>query len=104
VQALPGTLMYDPFLGTGSLIYPCAHFGALVSGSDIDITMMRGKDGPNHYDGGVFGGRGEGCESQHKRFLLWPCADVAQRCEAASTLPQSSTASRRASSTSGRPT
>lgn len=30
-KARPGTLMYDPFAGTGSMLYTAAHFGALVS-------------------------------------------------------------------------
>lgn len=44
--AVPGKLMYDPFLGTGSMAYPTAHFGALVYGSDIDGRQMRGKGKP----------------------------------------------------------
>ncbi|KAI0075120.1 tRNA guanosine-2'-O-methyltransferase [Panus rudis PR-1116 ss-1] len=41
--AAPGKLLYDPFLGTGSLAYTTAHFGAWVYGSDIDGRQMRGK-------------------------------------------------------------
>ncbi|KAF4620526.1 hypothetical protein D9613_000293 [Agrocybe pediades] len=41
--ASPGKLVYDPFMGTGSMAYPTAHFGALVYGSDIDGRQMRGK-------------------------------------------------------------
>ncbi|KAF8972985.1 tRNA guanosine-2'-O-methyltransferase [Flammula alnicola] len=36
-------LIYDPFMGTGSMAYPTSHFGALVIGSDIDGRQMRGK-------------------------------------------------------------
>ncbi|EAU91719.1 RNA methylase [Coprinopsis cinerea okayama7 len=43
--ASPGKLMYDPFMGTGSMAYPVAHFGSLVFGSDIDGRQMRGKQG-----------------------------------------------------------
>lgn len=43
--ASPGKLMYDPFMGTGSMAYPIAHFGSLVFGSDIDGRQMRGKQG-----------------------------------------------------------
>jgi hypothetical protein len=32
----PGSLVYDPFVGTGSLIVACAHFGSYVIGSDLD--------------------------------------------------------------------
>ncbi|OSX66131.1 hypothetical protein POSPLADRAFT_1177562 [Postia placenta MAD-698-R-SB12] len=42
--AAPGKLIYDPFIGTGSMAYTTAHFGALVFGSDIDGRQMRGKD------------------------------------------------------------
>ena len=45
VQARPGALFFDPFVGTGSLTVACAHFGAIMFGSDIDPRTIRGKDG-----------------------------------------------------------
>ncbi|KAG9316557.1 tRNA guanosine-2'-O-methyltransferase [Chiua virens] len=45
-QAAPGKLMYDPFIGTGSMAYTTAYFGAHVYGSDIDGRQMRGKVKP----------------------------------------------------------
>ncbi|KAF9183841.1 hypothetical protein BGZ51_001983 [Haplosporangium sp. Z 767] len=44
-QALcaPGKLVYDPFVGTGSFLMTCAHFGAMTVGSDIDGRQIRGK-------------------------------------------------------------
>ncbi|KAF8608623.1 tRNA guanosine-2'-O-methyltransferase [Ceratobasidium sp. AG-I] len=42
--AAPGKLVYDPFVGTGSMLYTAAHFGAMVFGSDIDGRQMRGKE------------------------------------------------------------
>ncbi|ORX34805.1 S-adenosyl-L-methionine-dependent methyltransferase [Kockovaella imperatae] len=44
-QALPapGKIVYDPFAGTGSLLYSCAHWGTYVMASDIDGRQMRGK-------------------------------------------------------------
>ncbi|CAB4256802.1 similar to Saccharomyces cerevisiae YOL124C TRM11 Catalytic subunit of an adoMet- dependent tRNA methyltransferase complex (Trm11p-Trm112p) [Maudiozyma barnettii] len=42
-QVKPGSLMYDPFAGTGSFLTAGGHFGALVMGSDIDGRMIRGK-------------------------------------------------------------
>ncbi|KAH8107747.1 tRNA guanosine-2'-O-methyltransferase, partial [Cristinia sonorae] len=42
--ASPGKLVYDPFVGTGSMAYTTAHFGAWVFGSDIDGRQMRGKE------------------------------------------------------------
>ncbi|KAF9447960.1 tRNA guanosine-2'-O-methyltransferase [Macrolepiota fuliginosa MF-IS2] len=44
--ASPGKWIYDPFMGTGSMAYPTAHFGAVVFGSDIDGRQMRGKGKP----------------------------------------------------------
>ncbi|KZV88323.1 tRNA guanosine-2'-O-methyltransferase [Exidia glandulosa HHB12029] len=41
--ASPGKLMYDPFVGTGSMLYTAAHFGAIVFGSDIDGRQIRGR-------------------------------------------------------------
>ncbi|CAI4036202.1 hypothetical protein SMKI_15G0400 [Saccharomyces mikatae IFO 1815] len=42
-QVKPGTVMYDPFAGTGSFLVAGGHFGSLVIGSDIDGRMIRGK-------------------------------------------------------------
>ena len=39
----PGSLVYDPFVGTGSFLYTCSYFGAYTMGSDIDGRQMRGK-------------------------------------------------------------
>ncbi|EPQ27304.1 uncharacterized protein PFL1_05226 [Pseudozyma flocculosa PF-1] len=39
----PGRMVYDPFAGTGSLLYAAAVFGAMTLGSDIDGRTMRGK-------------------------------------------------------------
>ncbi|OAD75428.1 hypothetical protein PHYBLDRAFT_132663, partial [Phycomyces blakesleeanus NRRL 1555(-)] len=41
--AAPGKLVYDPFVGTGSFLFTCAHFGAFTMGSDIDGRQIRGK-------------------------------------------------------------
>lgn len=43
-QAGPGKLIYDPFVGTGSFLFTCAHFGSYTMGSDIDGRQIRGKD------------------------------------------------------------
>ncbi|KAI8380188.1 S-adenosyl-L-methionine-dependent methyltransferase [Blakeslea trispora] len=41
--ASAGKLVYDPFVGTGSFLFTCAHFGAYTLGSDIDGRQIRGK-------------------------------------------------------------
>lgn len=42
-QALvkPGKFVYDPFVGTGSILVAAAHFGAITMGADIDIKVVR---------------------------------------------------------------
>lgn len=44
-QAAPGKLFYDPFMGTGGFPLACAHYGAVVTGSDIDGRSIRGTGG-----------------------------------------------------------
>ncbi|GIZ40717.1 hypothetical protein CKM354_000404500 [Cercospora kikuchii] len=43
----PGTLAYDPFMGTGSFPLAAAHFGSTVFGSDLDGRSIRGKKSRN---------------------------------------------------------
>ena len=40
VQA--GSLVLDPFVGTGSVLVAASHFGALCFGSDIDMRVLKG--------------------------------------------------------------
>ena len=47
VLAAPGKIVYDPFVGTGSLPLACSHYGAIAYGSDLDGRAVRGKDGLN---------------------------------------------------------
>jgi tRNA (guanine10-N2)-methyltransferase len=49
-----GSVVYDPFVGTGSILVACALRGAgHVVGSDIDIRVLRGK-GPGQNIGSNF--------------------------------------------------
>lgn len=41
--ARPGALVFDPFVGTGSLLVAATAFGARCLGADIDIRVLRGK-------------------------------------------------------------
>ncbi|CAG8455026.1 13225_t:CDS:10 [Acaulospora morrowiae] len=41
--ATAGKLIYDPFVGTGSFLFTCAHHGAYTMGSDIDGRQIRGQ-------------------------------------------------------------
>ena len=36
-------LVFDPFVGTGSLLVACAHYGAYVMGTDIDYMLIHAK-------------------------------------------------------------
>ena len=38
----PGDLVYDPFVGSGSIALACSYFGATVLGSDLDQRVLRG--------------------------------------------------------------
>ena len=38
-----GDLVYDPFIGTGSLLLPPSYYGAVCMGSDLDYRVLRGK-------------------------------------------------------------
>ena len=38
-------MVLDPFVGTGSLLVSCAHFGAMTMGCDIDGRQIRGENG-----------------------------------------------------------
>ncbi|PIN06157.1 putative RNA methylase [Handroanthus impetiginosus] len=46
-QVKPGKLVYDPFVGTGSILIAAAHYGAMTMGADIDIRVVRDGRGPN---------------------------------------------------------
>lgn len=37
-----GSLAYDPFTGTASILVACAYFGATTLGGDMDIRVLRG--------------------------------------------------------------
>jgi tRNA (guanine10-N2)-methyltransferase len=43
LQVVPGSFVYDPFVGTGSFLLTSAQFGAFTMGSDIDGRQIRGK-------------------------------------------------------------
>lgn len=48
-QALikPNDLVFDPFVGTGSLLVSAAKFGAYVLGTDIDFMMLHARARPS---------------------------------------------------------
>ncbi|XP_066926042.1 tRNA (guanine(10)-N2)-methyltransferase homolog [Clytia hemisphaerica] len=42
-QVRKGSFCYDPFVGTGSIIVACSHFGAMCGGNDIDYNIIYGR-------------------------------------------------------------
>eukprot|EP00117_Sycon_ciliatum_P032917 scpid27391/ scgid25432/ tRNA (guanine(10)-N2)-methyltransferase homolog; tRNA guanosine-2&apos len=42
-QVVDGALVLDPFVGSGGLTVVCAEFGGYSLGSDINITLLRGR-------------------------------------------------------------
>lgn len=46
-KATHGKLVYDPFVGTGSILIAAAHYGAMTMGADIDIRIVRDGRGPD---------------------------------------------------------
>ncbi|KAI5952819.1 hypothetical protein KGF54_003686 [Candida jiufengensis] len=47
-QVQKGSIVYDPFAGTGSFMVTAAYFGGVAIGSDIDVRMLNGKNGPQN--------------------------------------------------------
>lgn len=48
VQVRRSSIVYDPFVGTGSILVAAAHLGAITLGADIDIRVLRdGKQDPS---------------------------------------------------------
>ena len=41
LQVDKGHFVYDPFVGTGSILVAAAHHGAHTFGADIDIRIVR---------------------------------------------------------------
>jgi hypothetical protein len=79
--AQPGSLVIDPFVGTGSILVAASTFGSLCFGTDIDIRVLKGKSNskapekegkkskklntnPAYYKGGEQQGMHKGGEQQ----------------------------------------
>ncbi|XP_011634259.1 tRNA (guanine(10)-N2)-methyltransferase homolog [Pogonomyrmex barbatus] len=45
-QVQNGDLVFDPFVGTGSLLIAASHFGGYTFGTDIDFLMLHGRTRP----------------------------------------------------------
>ncbi|XP_014781948.1 tRNA (guanine(10)-N2)-methyltransferase homolog [Octopus bimaculoides] len=49
-KAAKNKLVFDPFVGTGSLLVACAHFGSYVMGADLDYLLLHGKARPSRHN------------------------------------------------------
>lgn len=45
-QVKKGDLVFDPFVGTGSLLISASQFGGYTFGIDIDFLMLHGRTRP----------------------------------------------------------
>lgn len=45
-QIRNGDLVFDPFVGTGSLLIAASQFGGYTFGTDIDFLMLHGRTRP----------------------------------------------------------
>jgi tRNA (guanine10-N2)-methyltransferase len=74
----PGDFVYDPFVGTGSLLVSAAKFGAFVLGSDIDYMTLHAKSKPTRVnekvraaDESIYANlRQYGCENNYVDVLI----------------------------------
>ncbi|KAG7210249.1 hypothetical protein KM043_011797 [Ampulex compressa] len=46
-QVQKGDIVFDPFVGTGSLLVAASHFGGYTLGTDIDFLMLHGRTRPS---------------------------------------------------------
>ncbi|KAL5014481.1 hypothetical protein ScPMuIL_008751 [Solemya velum] len=49
-QVQRSRLVFDPFVGTGSLLVACAHHGGYVAGADIDYLLLHAKGKPSRHN------------------------------------------------------
>ncbi|XP_068154318.1 tRNA (guanine(10)-N2)-methyltransferase homolog [Drosophila tropicalis] len=67
----PGDLVFDPFVGTGSLLVSAAKFGGYVMGADIDYMMLHARCRPSRITQKVR----EKDESIRSNLKQYGCAD-----------------------------
>ncbi|CAB3989569.1 tRNA (guanine(10)-N2)-methyltransferase homolog isoform X1 [Paramuricea clavata] len=66
-----GMFVYDPFVGTGSILVACSHFGSYSSGSDIDRTLLLGRGHPSRAQAkGKWREKDESVKSNFKMYNL----------------------------------
>lgn len=65
----PSDLVYDPFVGSGSLLIAAAHKGAKTLGADIDWPLLHGKSRPSR-KGQQMRAEGEGVRANFQQYSL----------------------------------
>lgn len=68
-QVKPNDLVFDPFVGSGSLLVAAAHMGAYVIGADIDWQLLHGKSRPSR-KGMTKRDEGEGVRANLRQYDL----------------------------------
>lgn len=68
-RAGPNNLVYDPFVGSGSLLVAAANMGAYVMGADIDWALLHGKSKPSR-KGETIRKDGESVRANFKQYCL----------------------------------
>ncbi|XP_057308629.1 tRNA (guanine(10)-N2)-methyltransferase homolog isoform X2 [Hydractinia symbiolongicarpus] len=69
-QVKDGSFCYDPFVGTGSIIIACSHFGGLSGGSDIDYNIIYGRGKSSRAGNKNFRARDEIIRTNYDHYKL----------------------------------
>lgn len=69
-QVKPGSFVYDPFVGTGSVLTCCAHFGAYTFGSDIDRSVIYGRGRSSRAGNNQWRARDEIIRTNYQQYNL----------------------------------
>jgi len=67
-QVRHGDFCYDPFVGTGSIILACSHFGGLSGGSDIDYNIVYGRGKSSRAGNKNFRARDETISTNYENY------------------------------------
>ncbi|XP_064382408.1 tRNA (guanine(10)-N2)-methyltransferase homolog [Halichondria panicea] len=69
-QVKTGSLVFDPFAGTGSVLVACAHHGGHVMGADIDKILLHGRGYSSRAGARKFRARGESVRANLRQYGL----------------------------------
>jgi len=69
-QVREGSFCYDPFVGTGSIILACSHFGGFSGGNDIDYNIIYGRGRSSRANNPNFRARDEIIATNYENYEL----------------------------------